>query len=192
MLKTHKKGVKKPKLSTIVNKIVKKWSKVVKIVDLLFFYIYNLITLKKEEREMLIGTYRHQLDEKSRFRMPSKFKDSLKEGFIVSKGTNGCLFAFSKEQFEKLYEKLENVSMFDLEAQKPIRQIMSSAFETEEDKQGRILLSPELRNYAKFNKNIVTIGVGNRVEIWAEEVFEAYNSNLNLDEAASSLTKYGV
>ena len=141
---------------------------------------------------MLIGTYRHQLDEKCRFRMPSKFKEALKEGFIVAKGTNGCLFAFSKEEFEALYNKLESVSMFDLEAQKPVRALLASAFETEEDKQGRILLPPELRNYAKLTKNIVTIGVGNRVEIWSEENFNAYNSSEGFDESASALAKYGV
>ena len=58
---------------------------------------------------MLIGTYRHQTDEKSRLRMPSKFKDALGEGFIVTKGTNGCLFCFSQTQFEELYKKLESV-----------------------------------------------------------------------------------
>ncbi len=141
---------------------------------------------------MFIGTYRHQIDEKCRLRMPPKFKEALKEGFIVAKGTNGCLFAFSKEEFEKLYSKLENVSMFDLEAQKPVRALLSSAFETEEDKQGRILLPPELRNFAGLVKNVVTIGVGNRVEIWAEEKFNEYNANGGYDDAASALAKYGV
>lgn len=141
---------------------------------------------------MFIGTYRHQTDEKSRLRMPSKFKDSLGEGFIVAKGTNGCLFAFSNEEFEALYKKLENVSMFDIEAQKPVRALLSSAFVTETDKQGRILLPQELRNYAKIVKNIVTIGVGNRVEIWAEEVFNEYNTEESYDSAAASLAKYGV
>ncbi len=141
---------------------------------------------------MLIGTYRHQIDEKCRLRMPSKFKEALGEGFIVAKGTNGCLFAFSKTEFEELYKKLENVSLFDNEAQKPVRTLLSSAFETEEDKQGRILLPQELRNYAKMVKNIVTIGVGNRVEIWSEENFNAYNTEESYDSAASSLTKYGV
>ena len=141
---------------------------------------------------MFIGTYRHQTDEKSRLRMPSKFKDSLGEGFIVAKGTNGCLFAFSNEEFEVLYKKLENVSMFDIEAQKPVRALLSSAFVTETDKQGRILLPQELRNYAKIVKNIVTIGVGNRVEIWAEEVFNEYNTEESYDSAAASLAKYGV
>jgi len=141
---------------------------------------------------MFIGTYRHQTDEKSRLRMPSKFKDSLGEGFIVAKGTNGCLFAFSSEEFEALYKKLENVSMFDIEAQKPVRALLSSAFVTETDKQGRILLPQELRNYAKIIKNVVTIGVGNRVEIWSEENFNEYNTEESYDAAAASLAKYGV
>lgn len=141
---------------------------------------------------MFIGTYRHQFDEKSRLRMPSKFKEALGEGFIIAKGTNGCLFAFSKEEFEKLYNKLSEVSMFDLEAQKPVRALLASAFETEEDKQGRILLPQELRSYANMQKNIVTIGVGNRVEIWAEEAFNAYNTEESYDQAASALSKYGV
>ena len=141
---------------------------------------------------MFIGTYRHQFDEKSRLRMPSKFKEALGEGFIVAKGTNGCLFAFSKEKFEELYQKLSEIPMFDLEAQKPVRALLASAFETEEDKQGRILLPQELRSYAKMQKNIVTIGVGNRVEIWSEEAFNAYNTEESYDEAAASLSKYGV
>ena len=141
---------------------------------------------------MLIGTYRHQLDQKMRFRMPAKFKDQLEPGFIVAKGTNGCLFCFSKQEFEKLYEKLASVPMFDTEAQKPIRALLASAFETEEDNQGRILLPQELRTYAKMEKNIVTIGVGNRVEIWLEEKFDEYNSAENYDSASNELSKYGV
>ena len=141
---------------------------------------------------MFLGTYRHQTDEKARLRMPSKFKEGLGAGFIVAKGTNGCLFAFSKEEFENLYKKLENVSLFDIEAQKPVRALLASAFETEEDKQGRILLPQELRNYAKIVKNLVTIGVGNRVEIWSEENFNEYNSDESYDEATSALAKYGV
>ncbi len=141
---------------------------------------------------MLIGTYRHQLDQKMRFRMPAKFKDQLEPGFIVAKGTNGCLFCFSKQEFEKLYEKLASVPMFDTEAQKPIRALLASAFETEEDNQGRILLPQELRAYANMEKNIVTIGVGNRVEIWSEEKFDEYNSAENYDSASNELSKYGV
>ena len=82
--------------------------------------------------------------------------------------------------------------MFDTEAQKPIRALLASAFETEEDNQGRILLPQELRAYANMEKNIVTIGVGNRVEIWSEEKFDEYNSAENYDSASNELSKYGV
>jgi len=140
---------------------------------------------------MLIGTYRHQLDQKARLRMPTKFKEQLGSGFIIAKGTSGCLFAFSKAEFEKLYEKLENVPMFDLEAQKPIRALLASAFETEEDGQGRLMIPKELRSYASLSKNVVSIGVGNRVEIWAEEKFDK-NEGEGFDEAAAKLASYGV
>ena len=104
---------------------------------------------------MLIGTYRHQIDEKNRMRMPTKFKDELGANFIVTKGTDRCLYAFAADKFSNLYEKLTNLPIFDSEVQKPVRMLLSSAFETEEDKQGRILLAKELREYANISKNIV-------------------------------------
>lgn len=140
---------------------------------------------------MLIGTYRHQIDEKCRMRMPTKFKEELGAGFVVTKGTNGCLYAFSAEKFASLYEKLTNLPIFDSEVQKPVRMFLSSAFETEEDKQGRILIAKELREYAKISKNIVLIGSGNRVEIWAEEEWNAYNDG-DFTSSSKALANFGV
>ena len=140
---------------------------------------------------MLIGTYRHQIDEKCRMRMPTKLKAELGDGFVVTKGANGCLTAFSKSKFDEVYNKLTNLPIFDANIQKPVRMILSSAFEAEEDKQGRILLAKELRDYAKISKNIVFVGAGNRVEIWAEEEWEAYSSG-DLAESLASLGGLGV
>ena len=140
---------------------------------------------------MLIGTYRHSIDAKKRMRMPSKFKCELGTDCIITKGTCGNLLVFSQEQFKTLYEKMVNLPLFDEGAQKPIRKFLSSAFETEEDAQGRILLPKELVNFAQITKNIVFVGVGNRVEIWAEEVWDKESENA---EAAdfSVLAKFGV
>jgi len=88
-----------------------------------------------------------------------------------------------------LYNKLTNLPLFDEEAQKPIRKFLSSAFEAEEDGQGRILLPKELLSYAGINKNLVSVGVGSRIEIWAEEVWEN-NSNEEVD--FNILGKLGV
>ena len=81
--------------------------------------------------------------------------------------------------------------LFDEEAQKPVRKFLSSAFEAEEDGQGRILLPKELISYAGITKNIVFVGVGNRIEIWAEEIWDKENSD---DEKFdfSILAKFGV
>lgn len=138
---------------------------------------------------MLIGTYRHAIDEKKRMRVPPKFKSELGANFIITKGTGKNLFVFSKAQFETLYEKLTNLPLFDEEAQRPIRKFLSSAFEAEEDGQGRILLPKELLSYAGITKNLVTVGLGNRAEIWAEEVWEEVDgqpADFNI------LAKYGV
>ena len=88
---------------------------------------------------MLIGTYRHSVDAKKRMRVPSKFKGELGSNFIITKGTCGNLFAFSSDKFSALYDKLTNLPLFDEEAQKPVRKFLASAFEAEEDGQGRVL-----------------------------------------------------
>lgn len=140
---------------------------------------------------MLIGLYRHSVDAKNRMRMPSKFKQSLGANFIITKGNKKNLFVFSNEQFESLYEKMMALPLFDEEAQVPIRRFLSSAFESDEDAQGRVLLAKELIDYANINKNIVFVGVGNRVEIWAEEVWEE-ESNKSEEANFSVLAKFGV
>lgn len=121
---------------------------------------------------MLIGTYRHSIDAKKRMRIPSKFKGELGSNCIITKGTGENLMIFSSDGFNELYERLSSISIFDSEAQKPVRKFLSSAFEAEEDAQGRILLPKELALYAKITKNVVFVGVGGRVEIWAEEIWD--------------------
>ncbi len=139
---------------------------------------------------MLIGTYRHQIDAKNRMRMPSKFKNELGNGFVLTKGTNKNLFVFSKEEFDKLYEKLTSLPIFDESLQKPIRKFLSSAFEAEEDAQGRVLLPKELVCHAEISKNLVFVGLGNRVEIWAEENWDIEDKSTDVDFGA--LSKLGV
>ncbi len=140
---------------------------------------------------MLIGTYRHSVDAKKRMRMPSKFKAELGTNFVITKGNSGNLFVFSNEQFSALYEKMVNLPLFDEEAQKPIRKFLSSAFEAEEDNQGRVLLPKELIKHAGIEKNMVFVGVGNRVEIWAEEAWDKINGD-DEENDFSVLAKFGV
>ena len=139
---------------------------------------------------MLIGTYRHSVDAKKRMRMPFKFKSELGADFVITKGSSSNLFVFSKTEFSALYNKLISLPLFDEEAQAPIRKFLSSAFEAEEDNQGRVLLPKELVKFAGIEKNIVFVGVGNRVEIWAEEKWDKVDGENSADFGV--LAKYGV
>lgn len=142
---------------------------------------------------MLIGSYHHQLDQKNRFRIPSKFKGSLGEEMVITKGSNHALYLMSKETMEiNVFNKMQNVSMFDETLQKSFRLLLSSAHEVEIDAQGRALLPAALKQHACINKKIVFVGVGNRVEIWAEEEWDKYSSDLNFDAEMDALAKSGV
>lgn len=143
---------------------------------------------------MLFGEFHHQLDEKNRMRLPAKLKAKLGSGYVITKGSNGCLFVFSKEEIEKtIYEKLKSLPISDIKAQKSVRSLFSSGYEVEEDNQGRFLLPTYLKDFALISKNVVTIGVGNRVEIWDEDRWNEYNGcGEGFDEILAGLSQYGI
>lgn len=140
---------------------------------------------------MFLGTFRHQIDQKNRMRVPAKFKTELGGDFVVCKGTNGCLFLVP-QQGSDLFQKISALPVFDSEVQKSVRMILGSAFVAEEDGQGRVLLPKELVAHAGITKNIVFVGVGARVEVWAQEAWDAYQNGQDFDKAVESLKNHGV
>ena len=127
---------------------------------------------------MYIGEFHHQLDEKNRLRVPAKLRKKLGKGYIVTKGTNNCLFVFPREEFQSgLIDKFKNETLLNEDAKKPVRLVLSSAFEVEEDKQGRFVLPKSLKKYAFINKDLVFLGMGNYLEIWSKEKWNEYTSS---------------
>ena len=142
---------------------------------------------------MLRGEVFHQIDAKGRVRIPGNIKAELGADFVVTKGTDSCLFLFPRKELEtNIYQKLLNVPISDIAAARPLRMVFSSAAELEEDNQGRSLLPKNLREHAKIQKDVVFIGVGNRAELWAREVYDRYMSGADFDKAFTSLKDYGV
>lgn len=124
---------------------------------------------------MFSGEYRHNMDPKGRVTVPSKFREDLGEKFYVCKGLDGCLFVLSQKQWDKLVEK---VSAMPLAQGKGIqRYFFSGAAEVEPDKQGRVLIPPNLREHAGLQKDVTLIGAANRAEIWDTERWTAYNNS---------------
>ncbi len=142
---------------------------------------------------MFYGQYSYQLDEKNRARIPSKIRNGL-AGYVITKGLNNALFIFSKDYFETQFlDKLNSVPTFDVEAQRPIRALLSSSYEVEEDKQGRFVIPANLREFANITKDIVFVGVGHRLELWSAENWSKYQSgDKTFDEVLGELVKYNV
>lgn len=143
---------------------------------------------------MLIGEYEHSLDAKGRLIMPSKLRESIGEKFIVTKGLDGCLFGFSKQEWANFEEKLKTLPLTNKNARDFVRFFLSGATECEIDKQGRFLIVANLRQYASMGKDVVIIGVGTRIEIWNKQKWEQYNSeeNISADAIAENMTLLGI
>ena len=134
------------------------------------------------------------MDEKSRLRMPTSFKKLLGKNYIVTKGTSKSLFVFSASSAKELLaDKLKDTSLFDSKPQKATRLLFSSAFEVEEDNQGRVLLPKALREFASLTKDVIFIGVGNHIEIWDEKAWDNYqNEGDDFDKVLEGLSDYGI
>ena len=143
---------------------------------------------------MLLGEFNHNLDSKGRVSVPSKFRDDLGSSFIITKGLDNCLFAYSKVEWEKFEEKLKALPLTNTNARNFVRFFFAGATECEIDKQGRINIPQNLREYASLEKDVCIVGVSTRVEIWNKEKWENYTSisNMDADEIASQMSDLGI
>ena len=130
---------------------------------------------------MFMGEYNHTVDTKGRLIVPSKFREQLGDEFVVTKGLDGCLFVYSKSEWENIEEKFRNVPLTTKDARKFARFFFAGAASCEVDKQGRILLPVVLREYAGIEKDVVSVGVFNRVEIWDKDKWQESNSYDDMD-----------
>ena len=143
---------------------------------------------------MLIGEFEHSLDAKGRLIMPAKIRESIGETFVVTKGLDGCLFAFSKTEWTNFEEKLKALPLSNRNSREFTRFFLSGATECEIDKQGRFLIPTNLRDAANLKKEAVIIGVGTRIEIWDKEKWNNYNNddNMSVEDIAENMTMLGI
>ena len=145
------------------------------------------------ETRLFIGEYEHSVDAKGRVIMPAKLREDIGEKFIVTKGLDGCLFAYSKEEWNNFEEKLKTLPLTNKNARDFVRFFLSGAVECEIDKQGRFLIPTNLRETASLQKEVVIIGVGTRIEIWDKEKWNSYNDeNISVEDIAENMTMLGI
>lgn len=141
---------------------------------------------------MFMGEYNHTIDAKGRLIIPSKFRETLGDTFVVTKGLDGCLFVYDNEEWGIFEEKLKSLPITNKEARQFVRFFLAGAAEVEVDKQGRILVPNVLREFAELNKDVVLIGVASRIEIWSRERFDSMASCEDMDEIAEHMAELGL
>lgn len=141
---------------------------------------------------MFMGEYNHTIDTKGRVIVPSKFRETLGEEFVVTKGLDGCLFVYDNNEWSAFEEKLKSLPITNKDARAFVRFFLSGAASVEVDKQGRILLPGSLRDFAELQKDVVLIGVGSRIEIWSRERWEGAATFEDMDEIAEHMADLGL
>lgn len=143
---------------------------------------------------MFIGEYSHTLDEKGRVSVPAKFRLRFKEGVVVTRGLDRCLFVYPRSEWEIMAEKLSRLPITRPDSRAFARLMLAGAWDAELDSQGRVIVPEYLRQYASIEKHVVVAGLYNRVEIWDEDGWQAYKSKAEVEHEsiASGMSELGI
>ena len=138
---------------------------------------------------MFMGEFHHNIDEKGRLIIPSKFRNDLGKKFIITRGIEKCIFVYSLDEWNNIVNELNELPFTRKNARTFMRMLMSGATECELDNNGRINIPSPLIDYASIKKECTVVGVGDRLEIWSSEGFDNFfNENIdNFDDIAEGL-----
>jgi MraZ protein len=121
---------------------------------------------------MLLGEYEHTLDDKNRLTLPARFRQAFVDGIVVTRGMDGCLFAYTREDWDRLVQtRLATLDPLSKEGRRMQRFFFSGAGETELDKQGRVAVPGALLQHAKLGRDVVVAGVHDHLEIWDRDAW---------------------
>lgn len=124
---------------------------------------------------MLMGTYTPRMDDKGRLFLPAKFRDQLSEGLVVTRGQERCLTVWPRPAFEQVALQAQAAPVTDRAVRDYTRLLFAGASDDQPDKQGRLSIPPMLREYASLTRDVIVIGVVNRLEIWDASRWQSYS-----------------
>ena len=143
---------------------------------------------------MFMGTYQHTLDTKNRLIIPAKFRNQLGESVVITRWMDHSLRAYTMQGWEDFSTKINALPETNAKARQFKRFVFGGATEVEFDKQGRVNLSPTLREYANIDKDVTVFGLGDDTfELWSAEKWQAYEEETaeNFDDIADGLEDLG-
>lgn len=139
---------------------------------------------------MILGEYRHTLDAKNRTFLPAKLREVLGERIVIAQGVDKCLTVYPMESWEKFEAKVAELP--PIKARQVRRWIYGFSQDTTIDSQGRVLIPNAYKEYAGLEKNLVSLGVGDHIEIWSEDEFEATVKGISAEEIEETLIEMGM
>ncbi len=142
----------------------------------------------------LMGKYQNSLDDKGRMIVPAKYREELGDTCVLTKGMDKCLYIYPVSKWEMFTEKMSSLPTSDTSVRAFVRHFYANAVECDIDKQGRITLPQELRQYANMEKELITVGLLDKIEIWAKEQWYAEKSIMELTpkDVAEKMAEYGI
>jgi len=121
---------------------------------------------------MLLGEHAHTIDDKNRLTLPARFRHVFGDGIVVTRGMDGCLFAYTRDDWERLVQdRLGSLDPLSKEGRRMQRFFFSAAAESDLDKQGRVILPAALLEHAKLGRDVVVAGVHDHLEIWDRDAW---------------------
>ena len=127
--------------------------------------------------------------------IPSKFRDKLGDGCVLTRGMDRCLYIYSMQEWENFTKKFSELPTSDINIRRSLRHFYANATgELEIDKQGRIVIPQELKEYANIEKDLITVGFLDKIEVWSKEEWENAENGTEPDpsEVAQKLKEYGI
>jgi MraZ protein len=133
---------------------------------------------------MFLGEYDHNMDDKGRLAIPARFREELGEGVVVTRGFDRCLMGFPRTMWEKLSQQVSGLSLGQGDARNLRRLLFSGAADIQLDRQGRILIPQNLREYAALGEQVIVAGLNTHFEIWARERWHEVLDALDVNGSA--------
>ena len=143
---------------------------------------------------MFMGKYQNSIDAKNRMIVPSKYREELGYKCVLTKGIDKCLYIYPMSEWERFMTKLSALPSSDMNARAFVRHFYANAVECEVDRQGRLTIPQELRDYAGIDKELVTIGIMDKIEILSRAEWENAEDGPQLapEDIAQKMAEYGI
>jgi len=124
------------------------------------------------------GQYTYSVDSKGRLSIPAKLRRQLSpeanDTFVMTQGTAKCIDVYPMDQWQQFEQKLIDLNPFNPQEAKFIRMILQHATEDNLDSQSRILIPPNLLQYAKIEKEVLVLGALKKIELWDPKTYREY------------------